>query len=365
MPKLFLKKLTTMMFVCILLLGFFVSTPTQACACGMLVAQQSKDIKMMGEKGVIVYDSKLNKEQMAINFQLSGSSQTSALIVPTPVQAEIGQIKSEVFDDLENMVYPPSNNLAPETTGAMIGSADNVTVLERKTVGSFEIAALKTNSYADLFAWTEENNFRLESEAENPVRSYIDANFVLNLIKLKKNSVESEINPLKFTFKTDDLFYPLMEVKDSRDSQKDKTLSLYIITDEELGYQFDALSSAQIFNRSYTKASLEEDITKTDEKGFSNLDFSTSKYYLTFLYTADYSNGGLMKLLGNPEMKTYQSLGLTYMNNTVNIWLVVAIIVLLLALLSASIACFVIYFRRKKMASQFADISIPPTELTP
>ena len=62
---------------------------------------------MKGERGVVVYDSKTNKEQLAIDFQLDGSSNSTALVVPTPVKAEIGQIKKEVFDDLERLVSPP------------------------------------------------------------------------------------------------------------------------------------------------------------------------------------------------------------------------------------------------------------------
>jgi hypothetical protein len=212
------------------MLGILIPTTTKACACGMLVPENNQTIGMTGERGVVVFDGLKSSEQMAIDFQLDGTSSDTALVVPTPVKSNISQIKAQVFTDLEDMVNPPLSDGAGMTKSAP-GSINAVQVLERKTVGNFEIAELKTNSYKDLYDWTRENGFYLEAEAESPVRTYIDKGFVLNVIKLKKDADTSDINPLEFTFKTKTIFYPLMEIKDSRDSQKDKSLELFLLTD--------------------------------------------------------------------------------------------------------------------------------------
>jgi|GEM_PF-6573008 len=305
--------LFSLLYVTALLIGLFITTPTQACACGMLIPQGGRDIAMKGEEGLVIFDGLKNKEQMVINFQLDGTSNNSALVVPTPVKPDISQVKSIVFTDLHNIAFPQSENNSDRMgmMGAAPGS-NSVEVLERKTVGNFEIAVLKTNSYTDLYYWTKENGFNLQAEAESPIRTYIDNKFILNVIKLKKNADISDINPLKFTFDTKTLFYPLMEVKDERDSLKDKSLDLYLLTDGMITPSV-LLNNSTVINKEVSKSTLEQDITKTDENDFSNLDFTANKYYLTFYSTYDYSaNALLVNSLGNPGPIAYTPIGLDY-----------------------------------------------------
>jgi hypothetical protein len=305
-------KVLSMLFVASLVLGILIPTTTKACACGMLVPENNQTIGMTGERGVVVFDGLKSSEQMAIDFQLDGTSSDTALVVPTPVKSNISQIKAQVFTDLEDMVNPPLSDGAGMTKSAP-GSINAVQVLERKTVGNFEIAELKTNSYKDLYDWTRENGFYLEAEAESPVRTYIDKGFVLNVIKLKKDADTSDINPLEFTFKTKTIFYPLMEIKDSRDSQKDKSLELFLLTDgmitdpSLLGY------GSFYNNQEISTDTLNQDITKTSDSDFTNLNFTAGKYYLTYINTYDYSSDPqLMQGLDNPGAKTYKPLGLDY-----------------------------------------------------
>jgi len=286
-------------YVASLVLSVFIATPTYGCACGMLISESDKTIAMKGEQGLVVFDSSTQNEQMAINFQLSGTSNSSALVVPTPVKSEISQIQSIVFSDLYDIIKPKveSNSDSKVTMGA----APNVQVLERKIVGNFEIAVLKTNSYDDLNLWTTDNGFYLEPEAQGPVTAYINKGFVLNVIKLKKDAVNSDINPLLFTFSTSKYFYPLMEIKDSRDALKDKTLSLFLVLNDKLAMPSNGFETT-IENREVSKSTLESDITQTEEKDFSNLKFTSDKYYVSYLTRNDYSTDApLMAVLGNSD----------------------------------------------------------------
>ena len=286
-------------YVASLVLSVFIAAPTYGCACGMLISESDKTIAMKGEQGLVVFDSSTQNEQMAINFQLSGTSNSSALVVPTPVKSEISQIKTIVFSDLYDIIKPKveSNSDSKVTMGAV----PNVQVLERKIVGNFEIAVLKTNSYEDLNIWTTDNGFYLEPEAQGPVTAYIDKGFVLNVIKLKKDAVDSDINPLLFTFSTSKYFYPLMEIKDSRDALKDKTLSLFLVLNDKLAMPSNGFETT-IENREVSKSTLESDITQTEEKDFSNLKFTSDKYYVSYLTRNDYSTDApLMAVLGNSD----------------------------------------------------------------
>jgi hypothetical protein len=226
MKKTLSISLVSLVYIAAVAVGIFVTSPAYGCACGMLIPSKYSDIAMEGERGLVVFDSSIQNEQMAIDFQMSGSSSDSALIVPTPVKSEISQIKASVFDDVWQIIKPVVESSDSKSTALMAGS-NSVQVLERKVVGSFEIAVLKTNSYKDLELWTTDNGFYLQPEAQKPVEAYIDKGFVLNVIKLKKNANESEINPLLFTFETSRFFYPLMEIDDARNDIKDKSLSLF------------------------------------------------------------------------------------------------------------------------------------------
>ena len=339
-----LNKIIALSLITISCLSFLVSVPAQACACGMLVPQGKNTVSMKGEQGVVVYDSASQNEQMAIDFELDGTSNESALVVPTPVKSDITQIKQEVFDDLKTILAP--TGAVPLSTATMnVGSS--VQVLEQKTVGSFEIAELKTNSYQDLYNWTRSNGFMLEAEAEGPVRTYIDNDYVLNVIKLKKNAAASDINPLKFTFKTDNYFYPLMEVKDSRDSQKDKSLTLYLLTDQAV-----TVPGATIINKVFSKDDLENGITKADDPKFSDLEFASSQYYLNYIKTTDYSVGGtLMSALGNPASKSYTPLGLDYSSLPPVLWPYIVLIVLGFMVITGTVS-FTLWDRKREITKK-------------
>jgi hypothetical protein len=313
MYKSFNLKIISFLFFAALFFAVLIPTTTKACACGMLVPENNQTIGMTGERGVVVFDGLKASEQMAIDFQLDGTSNNTALVVPTLVKADISQIKAQVFTDLEDIVNPPDSLSIGAGMAQGASESNSVQVLERKTVGNFEIAELKTNSYKDLYDWTRQNGFYLEAEAESPVRTYIDKGFVLNVIKLKKDANTSDINPLEFTFKTKTIFYPLMEIKDSRDSQKDKSLELFLLTDgmitdpSLLGY------GSAYENQEMSTDTLSQDISKTSDSDFTNLNFTAGKYFLTYINTYDYSqDASLTQGLGNPGAKTYKPLGLDY-----------------------------------------------------
>jgi hypothetical protein len=343
------KKIISLLYLTCLVLSFIVITPAEACACGMLVASSSKTIAMKGERGVVVYDSAKGSEQLAIDFELDGSSSKSALVVPTPVRADISQIKKEVFTDLSTLLEPRPIPLGSFGIGASPNSMDTVQVLERKEVGSFEVAALKTNSFPDLLEWTKSNGFYLEPQAESPVRSYIENSFVLNVIKLKKKTKQSDINPLKFTFPANKLFYPLMEIKDSRDSEKDKSLQLYLLTDRPIT-DYNIKYDAREVNKEVMRQKLDDKIAKTDEKDFSNLDFTADRYYLTYINTSDYgSSNSLMLALGNPQMIDYPPLGLDYSVHSFP-WTVAGSLIISAFLLG--ISAFLLVTRRKEILTE-------------
>ncbi|MEI6850685.1 MAG: DUF2330 domain-containing protein [Candidatus Saccharibacteria bacterium] len=364
-------KFVLFIYVAILFSGLFISIPTQACACGMLIAKKNQDIAMKGERGIVIFDNTTQKEQMVIDFQLSGTSDNSALIVPTPVKSEIGQVKKIIFSDLMHIVSPPVSN--SKTTVGMSGDTQGVEVLERQVVGSFEIATLKTNSYTDLASWTTENGFNLEPEAEGPVSVYIDNGFILNVIKLKKDSVDSEINPLLFTFNTSKYFYPLMVINDNRNDLKDKSLTLFLITNEPVALPVDDTDYyfAEPLNKETSKITLDDEITKTNEADFSNLDFTSDNYFITLFERDDYStDSSLVQVLGNSTSAT--EFAPSKIDNevkkekeqtkTISIWsyLLIGVIVI------ATAGVMVYYFWKKRQISvtdKTVDV-IKPDEIT-
>ncbi|NTU69470.1 DUF2330 domain-containing protein [bacterium] len=289
-----LKKLSYIFVIFSILSSFLIVNPVEGCACGMLFAENDREIEMAGEQGLVIFDKNDQKEQMAIYFEMSGNSNNSALVVPTPEKSDISQIKKEVFSDLKYLLYPP--NKTTDSIGALPGDS-GVEVLERKEVGNFEIAALKANSYQDLISWTKENGFELSPKAEKATNLYITNEFVLNVIKLKKNADKSEINPLLFSFKTNKLFYPIMEFEDDNNELKDTSLTLYLLTDEKID-----IPGTDIRNKQFSKDDLEYSITTTDDKDFTNLEFASNNYYISTIRTNSYSGNDNLKVsLANPS----------------------------------------------------------------
>jgi len=212
------KKIINIFFV----LVFIALNAQLAIADGGLVPPPGKIIKETDQKAVIFYDKGLEQLILSITFQ--GDTDNFAWIVPVPSKPTIEKSVDSLFVKLDKMTKPPE----PETSlyhadklgAATESNEQGVTVIETKKVEYYDITVLEATDKNALHEWLNENGYVFPQGGESIADSYIQKGWYFTAIKL--NNEASEENPfteeqlrtgraipLKLSFKTDRIVYPL------------------------------------------------------------------------------------------------------------------------------------------------------------
>lgn len=114
------------------------------------------------------------------------------------------------------------------TAGSASLSGDEVSVLNRKTVGVYETATLSSRDGQALFDWLNQNGFVAPTNFIPAIRAYAQEGwyFVASKIRLDASLLEAaKPHPLMLTFKTDHPVYPLRLTGINNDSCR---IELYV-----------------------------------------------------------------------------------------------------------------------------------------
>jgi len=112
-----------------------------------------------------------------------------------------------LFAILSSLLLP-----ALGTTASASLSGDQVSVLQRKTVGVYETATLSSRDGQAVFDWLNQNGFVAPTNFIPAIRAYAQEGwyFVASKIRLDASLPEgAKPHPLMLTFKTDHPVYPL------------------------------------------------------------------------------------------------------------------------------------------------------------
>ncbi|MFH1547242.1 MAG: DUF2330 domain-containing protein, partial [bacterium] len=227
------------------------------------------------QEAFIIYDN--NTEILVLSSSFSGSADDFGWIIPVPNEPEVDRVRTDIFDELYELTQPKQNLLrriiSPEFdysySVAMMGYAEDssqeektVNVIEEKRVGIYDIAVLFATDVTDLETWLETNGYNIpessdypnvygEDFAESPsydgnlktldeskaiLQEYIDAEWYFIAVKVNNMFIEDQsensydsgsLNPLKITFETTDMVFPL---KISGLSGQNVSLTIFTLT---------------------------------------------------------------------------------------------------------------------------------------
>jgi hypothetical protein len=192
-----------------------------------------------------------------ISPSYKGAARDFAWVVPVPSRPQVSVVDGALFHELKTLTNPPVNRSVSVDSGpgGMIGSAARVELLERKTVGVYDVSILRSNDANALTKWLKQNGYQIPEpdkfvrERINPIPYYIHRHwtFVACRVKIPEKAQKLQIGslaPIKLVFNSKQIIYPM---KLSSLSKADFSLLVYLLlpTDEFRihDYQFYTVDS--------------------------------------------------------------------------------------------------------------------------
>lgn len=217
------------------------------------------------EQKAVVFFSKVT-EQLIISPSYDGPSSSFAWVLPVPSRPKVEILKGAIFHELAALTMPKPALHKGRSDSVSASAPGAVTVLERKTVGAYDVSVLQATDGQALMKWLKANKYHLPEKAVGPIQSYVKQKwtFVASRIKVPADSKglkTGTLAPLRLTFKAGKPVYPL-----KLSSANPKPFSLvvyYIVRTRDIGVREDwmpLLSSPRSPNepvRTYRKAVVE------------------------------------------------------------------------------------------------------------
>lgn len=284
--------------------------PIKAFADGIIMPPDDYWIYETAQEGFIIYDGE--REILILSASFNGSVKDFGWIIPVPNEPEVDRVRNDIFDDLYELTTPkqsllrkiispeygyrygvePVYNLSAESES---DEEKSVNVIDEKRVGIYDIAILFATDVTDLEEWLDKNGYQIPENVTNGVvpeeyfessdssgtvtetantpvsqeesgidnskitlQEYIDLEWYFVAVKVNNSFIEDgtlntydtgALNPLKITFRTTDMVFPL---KISQLSGQSISISLFTLTNNKVWVDnYDADYCEGYFNYSY------------------------------------------------------------------------------------------------------------------
>lgn len=164
------------------------------------------------EQKAVVFFSK-GTEQLIISPSYEGPSSSFAWVVPVPSRPKVEILKGSIFHELAKLVEP-ERPVAKSPLPMRAAAPGGVTVLERKTVGAYDVSVLSATDGQALMKWLTANKYHLPESAVQPMQAYVSEGwtFVASRIKVPANANglrTGTLAPLRLTFSAKKPIYPM------------------------------------------------------------------------------------------------------------------------------------------------------------
>jgi hypothetical protein len=320
----------------------FTSLASSARADGMILPPDEYYLVYETEqKGFLIYED--GREELVISIGFNGEASEFGWIVPFPTRPEVSKVDSSIFEKLYEFTLPKENLLEKirgesnsyPMYGAVMEEAavdteeakSTVEVLEEDSIGIYDYAVLEAGDPGDLRDWMEDNGYNLPggdedddyywgydsqtqeelwSEALPVIQSYIEDEWYFVTVRINNKFTDSSgvekkleqgsVDPLRFSFETSDLIYPM---KLTGIAQRSMAVTLYVIDDHKMrvdNYNYNYCSSddedCSYFNINYaSKVSKDEIADLTKEVGKGSWYEAEGDMYITKLSASSLSYG--------------------------------------------------------------------------
>lgn len=199
----------------VVLVGALSAAPASACGCGAWVPR-SGDAQVSRERALIRWDG--TTEDIVMGVTVRENSREAAWIVPVPHRATVRLGNPNVFSSLRDLTRPKVINkvrFGREQYGAApaAGEQSPVLVLERQALGPYDVTNLTATDSGALARWLGHNGYRMPVGLPAVLRPYVRKGWYYVAVKLRpgqgSNTLSGDLNPLRVTFKSNRIVYPM------------------------------------------------------------------------------------------------------------------------------------------------------------
>lgn len=249
-----------------------------ACGCGVYIPRDG-DARVSQERAVIRWDGK--NEDIVMALGVLGKSKEAAVILPVPSRATVKLGDAKIFDALDVLTKPRIEKqfalFPPFSLGAgaepPAGGAQ-VSLLQRQTLGPFDVSTLAATDANALGAWLKSNGYNFPPELTTVLQPYVDQKWEYVAVRLtpgaQAGSLTGMLDPLWVTFASDKIIYPM---RSSALASGSLQVLLYVLADHR------AETSASFGNESVSFADWVD--PSSLDKGSPLAELITRKFFLT------------------------------------------------------------------------------------
>lgn len=310
-----MKKAILISSLSIIIFSSLLIRPSTSKADGMMMPPYNYYLRETGQKAVIIHERGV--ETMVLLTQFQGNAKDFAWIVPTPSKPKVDESTDTLFTAIQKLTQPnysrPYPMLDTVTKSSELGTLakPTVAVLETKKVGIFDIQVLASNNSEALANWLSDHKYQYPKTQAFILDSYIENGWYFTAIKVNANlASESSIlkklstghaTPLKFSFKTEKIVFPLKISSVVSETIKnidqptpqipgDITSQIYPYYEDQVAINIYVFSNHQVKNANFTadyarwvKRSEIENLAQNSQ-GNPWQEIKSSRLYLTKLY---------------------------------------------------------------------------------
>lgn len=212
---------TITLFIVLLLAGSAVLAPLAHADGGMFYPIHTLADET-DQQALIVYQGQT--EDLIISASFRGNTNDFAWVIPTPSEPTISKSSANIFSALLNLTKTEPQGTMNLFPSSGLGSAPKGTIeVQQRTVGIYDTYVVKADSETVLADWLEQNGFTFPADQRALLKNYVDQGWYFAIAKIqdafasdpaiKKQLVSGRITPLRLTFTSSQIIYPMMLTK--------------------------------------------------------------------------------------------------------------------------------------------------------
>ena len=221
-----------------MLLAMWIVAPAQACGCGGYIPHDGQ-ASVSQEQALLRWDGKT--EDILMSLGVLGSSSEAAVILPVPSRATVTLGQAGIWDELNQLTQPLIKHekryvlpLPLAGASAQPGAGAPVTLLERQTLGPFEVSNLAATDSAALADWLSANGYQMSPGLAAAFQPYVAQGWFYVAVRLRPGTgagLSGTLDPLQVTFASSQLVYPM---RGSANASSSESVTLYVLADHRV-----------------------------------------------------------------------------------------------------------------------------------
>lgn len=210
--------------------------PASACACGAPTPPEGVRVTVGQEQALVTFDGAVERVDLVLDMLADGAE--TGLVLPTPSPATVSLGEVSLFEALDRQTEPQVVVRQDWWGGMGDGGAGGAppTVLAEVDLGPVQAVTLAASDADGLREWLDENGYGIAPGVQALLGDYVERGWSFAALKLTgEQTLEGQLDPVRFEFATDEPVYPLLL---SQASTQPQSVRLYLVGEERMAVSF-------------------------------------------------------------------------------------------------------------------------------